>query len=389
MDYINNLINSLSNHLGSVLPGVVGAILVLLIGYFIARILKRLTKKLLSKTSIDERIGQTVKTKVRMDDFISRLVYYLVLIYTFLVALNLLGVEGVLSPIQNMVQDFLTFLPNVVAAGIIGYAGYMIATIASEASGFIAARLEELGQKNGVDTTSVNVGSIVKQIVFIFVFIPILIISLDTLQMTAISEPATDMLRIFMLAIPKILSAALILLVFYIVGKYLVGILVNLLNNMGLNKFSNEIGLNQILGDRNLTSVLGNTTLFFIIFAGIIAAIEKANLPQVVEILENLFHISGQIFFGLIILVIGMYVSTLAVKAISKTEQSRFVVQLVRFVTLGLFLAFALHTMGVAEKLVEMAFGLTIGAFALACALAFGLGGRESAGKYVDKMLNR
>ena len=388
MDYFNNLINSLTTHLGTILPGVLGALFVLLIGFFIARILKSVTKKLMTKTSIDERIGKSMNVKFRMDNFIAKLVYYIVLIYTFLVVLNLLGVESVLSPIQNMLQDFLLFLPNAVAAGIIGYAGFMIATIVSEASGFLAERLENFGQKNGINTSSVNLAMIIKQIVFIFVFIPILIVALDTLKMAAISEPATEMLRVFMMAIPKIIAAALILAIFYIVGRYLVGILINLLQNMGVNKFSEDIGIAKIFGDRDLATMIGNVVLFFIVFTGTIAAAEKASMPQFVEILQSLFDISGKIFFGLVILVIGVYVSNLAVNAINKTDQSRFVVQVVRFVTIGLFISFALHTMGVAEKLVEMAFGLTLGAVALTLALAYGLGGRTAAGKHMDKLLD-
>ncbi len=41
----------------------------------------------------------------------------------------------------------------------------------------------------------------------------------------------------------------------------------------------------------------------------------------------------------------------------------------------------ALRQMGLADEIVNLAFGLTLGALAVAFALAFGLGGREAAGE--------
>ena len=60
----------------------------------------------------------------------------------------------------------------------------------------------------------------------------------------------------------------------------------------------------------------------------------------------------------------------------------------VRFAIMGIFLAFALHTMGIAESIVNLAFGLTLGAIAVAFALSFGLGGREAAGKQMEHFFN-
>jgi len=45
--------------------------------------------------------------------------------------------------------------------------------------------------------------------------------------------------------------------------------------------------------------------------------------------------------------------------------------------------------MGIADDIVQLAFGLTLGAVAVAFALSFGLGGREAAGKQMEQFLNR
>jgi len=202
--------------------------------------------------------------------------------------------------------------------------------------------------------------------------------------MTAISEPATDMLRSLLLALPKIIAAVILLGIFYIIGKYVVSIVTTLLQNLGMDSLANNMGLGSVLGDRSLSVLIGNIALFFIMFTGVIAAAGKLELGNVQTILNDVLHISGRVFFGLIILMAGLFISNIAVNAISKSENNSYMAPIVRFAVMGIFLAFSLHTMGIAESIVNLAFGLTLGAVAVAFALSFGLGGREAAGRQMD-----
>ena len=45
--------------------------------------------------------------------------------------------------------------------------------------------------------------------------------------------------------------------------------------------------------------------------------------------------------------------------------------------------------MGLADDIINLAFGLILGAIAVAFALAFGLGGREQAGQVVQRLLGK
>lgn len=389
MDYFNNLIGSLTAKFGNVLPGVLGALLVLIIGFIVAGIVKRVAKGLLARTKMDEKIGAKLGSAYRLDTFISKLLYYIVIVYTLIIVLDMLGVTNVLDPLKDMVSEFVGFLPNLIAAGIIGFAGYIISSLGSEATGFVSERLEAFGGRIGMDSEGVNISKIVKQIVFILIFIPILIVALDTLNMKAISEPATEMLGSFLNAIPKIIAAGILLAVFYIAGKYIVSILVDLLRNFGLDNFSQQLGVSSVIGGASISKMIGNVVLFFIIFTGLIAAADKLEMGQVQVILRDVFDIAGRVFFGLIILVGGVFISNVAVKALSDSPNNAWLIPIIRFAILGIFLAFALHTMGIAESIVNLAFGLTLGAIAVAFALSFGLGGREAAGKQMDHFFTK
>ena len=60
-----------------------------------------------------------------------------------------------------------------------------------------------------------------------------------------------------------------------------------------------------------------------------------------------------------------------------------------RVAILGLVLAMGLKSMGLADNIVNMAFGFSIGSAAIAFALAFGLGGRDAAKNLSDTWVQK
>ncbi len=378
--------NALSG-LGDALPGVLGALVVLLIGYFIAKVLQGITYRMLSKTKLDDKLLGTTNTKIESEKILSKMVYYIVMVLVLLVVLEMLGVSQVLDPLKNMVNEFTTYLPNMIAAGVIGFVGYLLATIASgfvNLSGNIITRFSDrIGLQSNFDLVG-----LLKKVVFILIFIPVLIIALDTLNMTAISDPAKEMLGTMLNAIPKIIAAVLIITFFYIGGKYLTGIIRELLSGLGVDDLVEKMHLDKIIGTTKLSTLLANTAFFFIMFIGLVTGIEQLGFAEMVDTLNNLMAIAGQIFFGLVILAVGNFIAGIAHNAAS-ANNNPFIASIVRFAILGLFLAMALSTMGIGDDIVKLAFGLTLGSIAVAVALSFGLGGREAAGKQMEYILKK
>ncbi|MEL6672707.1 MAG: mechanosensitive ion channel [Bacteroidota bacterium] len=374
--------------LGGLLPGVLGALLVLVIGWFIAGGLRRLTSRLLKRAQLDERINRKASKPVLVSPMIARLVYYVVLTVVLMVVLEMLGVSQVLDPLKQMVAEFVGFIPNLVAALIIGFAGYVIASIASEVVNMAGNFLENVSEKVGV-SSSIDLSNIAKKIVFLFVFIPVLIVALDALQIKTISEPAKEMLSSFINAIPNILAAAITLGVFFIGGRFVTGWLKELLSSLGADHLPERLGLSSLVGEnRQMSGMIANGAFFFLMFGGVIAAASYLNMPEVSGMLERLLAMISQIFFGLVVLVVGNFVSKLAHTSLSRGGDS-FLAGIARVAILGLFLAISLRTMGIANEIVTLAFGLTLGSIAVAVALAFGLGGREAGGKQMEHILSR
>ena len=124
-DYVERLIHSISDSL----PGVVGAILVLIIGWLFAVLVRKIVHGLMKKTEWDERLlGNTI---LDTNKFIANLVYYILMVIILLIVLEMLGVSYVLDPIRNMLNEFLGFIPNILAGMAIIFIGYIIAKFIS------------------------------------------------------------------------------------------------------------------------------------------------------------------------------------------------------------------------------------------------------------------
>lgn len=385
MEYINDLFSSISGSLGGALgesfTGIIGALLTLVIGLIVAKFIKRTVKKLL--LPVDSKVSKGIK----VSEIVSKIVYYLIMVFILILVLDMLGFGDALSPLKNMWNEFVSIIPNIIGSGIIGYAGFMLASILSDSVGMLASNIEKWLESKGIKD-SVNVAGILKQVVFIFVFIPILIVALEALNMTVISDPASEMLGTLMSSIPKIIAAVVIIGVFFIVGKLVTSLLKDFLSNIGLDSYAEKIGIQKFIGkDTSLSKVVTGLVFFFIMFAGIISGLEKIELFQLTELLKNLMQLSGQIIFGLVIMLFGNFIASLAVNAMSVSNKG--MASVIRVAILGLFLAMSLRTMGIANQIVDLAFGLTLGAVAIAVALSFGLGGREAAGQQMKKIFDK
>jgi len=380
---ISSLMDSLSNSLGGSLPKVLTALLLLIIGLFVAGVVKRIVTKGLRRSGVDSRLGSS---SVSISSLVGKLIYYVLVVIVLMAVLNMMGITDALSPLKDMLTKITGFLPNIIGAGIIGFVGYTLANIAKEAVGFVSGSIEHYTDKYGL-SRDFDLTGILKQIVFIIVFFPILLVALDTLNMKAISDPAKKMLTSLMDAIPNIIAAAIILGVAYIVGKFIVGIVGELLKNLNVDKYANSMGLGDLTKGTSISDIVPKILFFFIMFGGLLTAIEKLGFDNLSGLLNNLLGMSGNILFGGIILLVGNKLSTMASDYMKK--ESPAMASIVRFAILGLFVAMGLKYMGLADDIVNLAFGLTLGAVAVAFALSFGLGGKDAAGRQMGKFLDK
>lgn len=385
MNYLQNILDNLTTSMGSYLPNTIAAILILILGWFVAGFIKRLITKLIKRTGVDSKLGTG---KITISRLIGKLIYFLLMIFVFMLALEKLGMTSVLDPVKNLLNGFTDYIPNIVGAGLVGYIGYMLATIVAELVGLSGDTIQSLIPKLKLPE-NIDLVNILKKVVFIFIFIPLLITALNILNMEAISEPATHMLEQFFAAIPKILVAVIILIFFVVGGRFISQLLRELLQSLNLNQLLDRMNLSGISSKTDIPKVIGNIAFFFIILFGLMTAIEKLEFSRLTDVLDTIIGISGNILFGLIILMIGNWIASIAHNSMSKNENNTFIASIIRICIIAIFLAMGLKMMGIGDDIINLAFGITLGTIAITIALSFGLGGREAAGKQMHRILDK
>lgn len=378
--------NDLTTGNDNVFTNILFALLILVIGWFIARFVSRAIGKLIKRTSWDEKVADT--TSFRLSSFVSKLIFYVLMLFVLVAVLGRLGIHQVLAPIEHLLDSFVSIIPNLLYAFVVGIFGYFLAKIVSELLGLAAGSIEKIAVKMQM-TEPTSLVSLLKRLVFIIIFVPILIQAIDLLNLDAIASPAKSMLTTFIDTIPNIIAAVIIIGLFFFVGRYVTSLLKDLLRSIGTDDFVEKLGMGDALGTQKPSCLIGNIAFFFVMFIGIVTGVEKLQLLELSNILRNLLDLSGSIMFGLLIMVFGNYLSVLVFKSLNKSDESKFVANVARWAILGMFLAISLRAMGIANEIVYLAFGLTLGAVAVAFALMFGLGGREAAGKHVAHILEK
>ena len=189
-------------------------------------------------------------------------------------------------------------------------------------------------------------------------------------------------------AIPNLFAAVLILGIAYVVGRTLANIVTNVLSGLGVNTLPARLGFPALAtqGTRTPAAIGGTLVLAALMtFAGI-EALHVLGFAQLAALLTQLTVLAGQIALGVVIVGVGLVLANVAARAVlaSGVAQAPVLALVVRIAVLALIGAMGLRQMGLANEIINLAFGLLLGAIAVATALAFGLGGRESAGRIVE-----
>jgi hypothetical protein len=119
-------------------------------------------------------------------------------------------------------------------------------------------------------------------------------------------------------------------------------------------------------------------------------ATEILNFPALTEIVRAILRIGARVLSGVVVFALGLYLANLAFRLVNAmgTSQAKVLAQAARIAVITFSGAMALQQMGVATDIVNLAFGLLLGAIAVAIAIAFGLGGRDVASEQIREWLN-
>ncbi len=398
---VTDPINRLLNKLFEFSPRIIGAGLLLLVAWVVASVLRALISKGLGAAKIDEKLGGQAqiegKESLPVTSSLANAVYWLVFLFFLPAVLNALALEGLLTPVQSMIDNILALLPNILAAGIILLIGWFIARIIRGIGVNLlsAAGVDRLSEKIGLAKTigDKTLSGIIGMLLYILILIPIAIAALDTLKIESISTPAKQMLQTALDSVPSIFAAVVIFIIAYIIGRLVCELVVNLLAGVGFNAILAKLGIGKETaeGKKTPSEIVGYAILVAIMLFAAMQASQILQFSALATLISRFMVFAGQIIMGLIIFGIGLYLASMVANLIEGTgsKQSGIMALTARVAIIILVSAMALRQMGLANDIITLAFSLLLGAIALALALAVGIGGRDIAAREVDKLISK
>lgn len=391
---ISGVSDPFSNMVSRVLafiPNLLAAVAVGFIGWILAGLVKAGLTNVLARTEMDEKLSNEVGVG-SLSSNIGEIFYWLVLLLFLPIVLSILGLTGLLIPVQNMVNEAVAYLPNLLIAGVIIFVGYILAKIVR---GIVEGLSNSLGlqtqaEKIGLFKNS-NVSKFLGSFVFAIIIITALIVAFEALGIEAISQPATAMLNQIMYAIPQIIAAGLILIVAYVVSRFVGRLVAELVSGAGVDEIPMKLDVQRFLGKTRVSDIIGCLIVFFTMLFAVSEAADRLGLEQISVLIAMFIQFGASILLGAVILVVGFWLANVVANVIQRGEynSSRWLGNLVRILIMGLVIAMGLRAMGIADSIVNLAFGLTLGSVAVAFALAFGLGGRQPAERLLSDLLDK
>jgi len=190
---------------------------------------------------------------------------------------------------------------------------------------------------------------------------------------------------------PNLVVALLLLLLGTIVGRWIGAFIEVVLNKLKISEITHTLHLEKYLepfGIRSLQQLFGKLAHFFIFLVTLTAASDILGLPQVTGLIQTVLLYIPKAVMALLILVVGLWAARLSDNLLKGDLAQRIppIKGLVRFLIVTFALLSAMHQFEISPKLIEILFAGLIFAMSLAAGLAFGLGGKDTAKEFLDRL---
>jgi hypothetical protein len=382
-------------------PRILAAIAIIVLAWLLARAAKWAIAKVVDRVPALRKHYEAEPGKT-LGSLIGDIAFWLILLIGIMVALQPLRLGGVLDPVRQLTTNVFAFIPNVVGAGLIFFIGLIVARIVRRLveGALLAANADGWLRKTGIAETAgtvpaspagaapaigsrTSISRSIGMVVFFLIMIPVTISALDALRIEAISGPATQMLRTILDSIPNVLGALILLAIGFFIGKLAKQAIEQLLPSMGFDRSVSALGISADGGTPSRT--VGTVVMVAILIFFAIKAAELLQSPIIAAMLAQILELGSRVLFGAVIILGGVAIARIVSNLVSGAGTEGWLPTILRWSIIALAVAMGLRFMGLANEIVIIAFASIIGSAAIACALAFGLGGRPTAHKLLER----
>jgi hypothetical protein len=214
-----------------------------------------------------------------------------------------------------------------------------------------------------------------------------------------IADPVREMLTRIMAYLPVLLGALLILIVGWIIAKIIRSMVNGVLKVVRFDTLADKAGISEVLkkGDLKITArqVVSGLVYWLVMIMVLVMTANALGLPKASDILANLFAYVPKVIAALLVLVVAMFLASFVSGIVriaagnANLPKPDLLAGISRWAIIVFAVTISLAQLGIAPLLVTATFNIILGGVVLGLALAFGLGGRDAAAKYIDELKER
>ena len=192
--------------------------------------------------------------------------------------------------------------------------------------------------------------------------------------------------------LPKLLGFLVVLAIGWIIAKVVKGVVTKLLEKVGIDRalHSGSTGqyVNRVAPDVRPSNLIGSLAFWFIFLGALAIAVSQLGIAALDNFVAAIGAYIPNIIAAVLIFVIAGVVAAavggLVARTMGDTPTGKVVGSVVPVLVMAIATFMILNQLQIATEIVTITYAALIGGVFLAMALAFGLGGREVAGRMLS-----
>jgi len=207
------------------------------------------------------------------------------------------------------------------------------------------------------------------------------------------TQPFEDAFSKLLSFIPNLLGGLVILVVGYFVAKILGNLVGRLLGRVGFDGWMERAGVSSVLqrSGTGLTAsaMLGKVVFWFVFLISFTMFASALGVPEISNFMSDMLGYIPRIFAAIVIVCLAALFANFLAAIIRGATGNETLAKVARYAVLVYAAFAALTQLGVAVQLTGNTLLIVLAGAALALGLAFGLGGREMAGRALNNLFDK
>ena len=212
-------------------------------------------------------------------------------------------------------------------------------------------------------------------------------------------EPARSVLAQIGQFVTNILLVLIILIVGWIISKLIRAVVTKALRIVKVDELSDRVGLEALLEkggiSYSLSELVGIICYWLALLVTFMVAINAIGLTIAADLLNKVVLYIPSVIAAVFILVLGMFAATILKNIVitaannAGLSQGKVLARIVEVIIILFAVFVGLEQLNIGIRITELTLGIGLASLGLGLALAFGLGCKDIAGKFMDDFVNK